>query len=86
MASNKDCNMVVDSFDTLFEKISDNYDEVRGYSLALSTHSPRTSSMSSSDCKEEYAVRVKRISDRIDEDKPVTSSDSIQLEYATSKS
>lgn len=86
MASNKDCNMVVDSFDTLFEKISDNYDEVRGHSLALSTHSPRTSSMSSSDCKEEYAVRVKRISDRIDENKPVTSSDSIQLKYATSKS
>ena len=86
IASNEDNNMTVDSFDALFEKISENYDEMRGCSLALSAHSPRTSSMSSSDYKEEYAVRVKRISDRMDKDEPIASLDSVQLEYVTSKS
>ena len=86
MASTDNNNMVVNSFDSLFKKISDNYNEVRGRSLALSAHSPRTPLMSLSDCEEEYAVRVKKMSDKIDKDDLVTLSDSIQLKYTTSRS
>jgi len=74
--------MVVDPLDNLFD-IGDNFDEVRGYSLALSIHRPRSLSISLSDCDEEYQVWVKRESDRVDEDKPITSVSSIQIEYAT---
>jgi len=86
MASNDDINMAVDSFNNLFKNISDNFDEVRGRSLVLSTYSPRTPSMSSSNCDENYPTRMKKASDRMDEDDPITSSDSIQLENATSRS
>ena len=86
MASNDDINLVVDPLDNLFENISDNFDEVRGRSLELSVHHPRTPSMSSSDCDEDYAERMQRESDRVVEDDPVATSNSVQLEYATPKS
>ena len=43
----------------------------------------RSPSISSSKCSDEYHVRVKKISDRMDEDEPVRSIDSIKLEYAS---
>ena len=55
MASIQDIDMVVDPLDNLFD-IGDNFDEVRGRSLALSAHRPRSPSISSSDCDEEYHV------------------------------
>jgi len=73
-----DFDMAVDSGNDLFTD-----EEVRGCSLALSAHRPRTPSMSSSECDEEYHVRVKRRSDRMDEDEPVASVGSIQVEYAS---
>jgi len=42
--------------------------------------------MSSSECDKDYATRVQRESDRMDEDDPVAPSNSPQLEYATPNS
>jgi len=72
--------MVVDPLDNLFD-IGDNFDEVTGHFLALSAHRPRSSSIFSSECDKEYHIWVKRECDRIDEDKPVISVGSIQIEY-----
>jgi len=47
--------MVVDSLDNLFD-IDDKFDEMRGHSLALSTHRPRSPSIPSSDCDEKYHI------------------------------
>ena len=59
--------------------------KMRGYSLALSVYKLRTSSMSSSKCDEEYHIYIKRNSNRMEKDKPVTSIDSIQIEYISQK-
>jgi len=40
--------------------------------LALSVHKPRSLSISSSESNKEYHIRVKRDSDRMDEDDPVS--------------
>ena len=72
IASIQDIDIVVDSLDNLFD-IDNNFDEMRNHSLALSTHRPKSLSISSSNCDKEYHIRVKRESDRMDEDKPVTS-------------
>ena len=79
MASNDYTNMDVDGFNNLFENISDNFDEVRGHSLTQSAHCPRTPSLFLSDCNEDYATRVQKASNRMDEDDPVTISDSIHV-------
>ena len=55
MASIQDINMVVNPLDNLFD-IGKNFNEVRGCSLVLSTHRPRSPSISSSDCNKEYHV------------------------------
>jgi len=60
MASDDNVTIGVDSFDALFWNACDNYDEVRGHSLALSTHSPRTALMSSSNYEEDYAIRLEK--------------------------
>ena len=86
MASNNDVIMDANPFDTFFENISDNFDEVRGHSLVLSTYSPRTPLMSSSNCEEDYATRIEKQNDRMDKDKPIVPSNSVQLKYMTPKS
>ena len=85
MASNDYMNIDVDGFNNLFKNISDNFDKVRGHSLAQSTHYPRTPSLFSSNYDEDYTMRVQKASNRMDEDNPVTTSDSIQLEYTNPK-
>ena len=85
MASNGYTNMDVDSFNNLFENISDNFNEVRGCSLAQSAHCSRTPLLSLSDCNEDYVTRVQKASNRMDEDDSVTISDNIQLEYTNPK-
>jgi len=77
MASNDDINMVVDLLDNLFKKIDDNFDEVRGCSLALSIHCSKTPSLSLSDCNENYATRMQKESNKIDKDNPVAIFNSI---------
>ena len=42
--------------------------------------------MSLSDCEEDYATRLEKQNDRMDEDEPVAPSNSVQLEYMTPKS
>ena len=78
----QDNNMIVDSFDN-FLGIGNKFDKIRDYSLALSVHRPRSSSISLSKCNEKYHVHVKSDSDRMEEDKPVVSIGSIQVEYVS---
>jgi len=85
MASNNYTNMDMDSFNNLFKNISNNFDKVRGHSLAQSAHCPRTPLLSLSDCNKDYATRVQKASNRMDEDDSVTTSNSIQLVYTNSK-
>ena len=40
ISSNNNSKMVVDSINNIFENTCNNYDEVRGCSLALSAHHP----------------------------------------------
>jgi len=86
MSSNNVLNMEVDSFDGIFTKACDNCDEVRGCSLTLSAHYPRTLSLFSSDCDEDYVMKVQKESNSMDEDNPVIIFDSLQLKYVTLKS
>jgi len=72
--------MVIDPFDN-FLGTGDKFDKMKGCSLALSVHRLKSPSMSSSECNEEYYIYVKRDSDRIEEDEPVISVNSIQVEY-----
>ena len=78
--------MIIDSTFNLFKKNYNNYDKIRCCSLMLSTHYPRTLSLFSSECNENYAMRVQRKSDRMVKDNHVAPSDSLQLKYITSKS
>ena len=84
MASNNDIVISGDSFDPLFNNACDNYDDVHGCSLIHSAHSPRTLSMSLSECEESYAERMEKQNNRMNEDKPVVlTNSSIALEYVT---
>jgi len=78
--------MVVNPLNNLFKKTGDNFDEVRGNSLVLSTHCPKTPFLFSSDCDEDYATKIQKESNRIDEDNPIATSNNIQLKYITPKS
>ena len=78
MAPILDIDMAIDSVNDLFTG-----DEVKGHSLALSVHKPRSLSISSSKSNEEYHICVKRDSDRMDEDKLVFSTGNSQDEYVT---
>jgi len=86
MPLNNDINIVVDPLNNLFEKIGDNFDEIRDISLELNAHCPRTSSLSPSDCNEDYTTKMQKESDRMDEDNPIATSNNIQLKYMTPKS
>jgi len=68
MASEKDVVIEGDSFDLFFNNACDNYDEVHGHSLTHSAHSPRTLSMSLSECEESYAERMERQNDMMNKD------------------
>jgi len=74
--------MVINPLENLFD-IGDNYDEVRGRSLEMSTHKPRFPLILLSECNKEYHIQVKRESDRIVEDEPVNSISSICIRYVT---
>jgi len=80
LTPNPDIDMVIDLMDNLFN-IGNSFDNERGCSLSLSMHKPRLSSISSSECSEEYHIHVKNISNRMDKDEPVRFIDSIKLEY-----
>ena len=86
MTPTKDMNMVIDLVDDLFKGNCDNYDKVRGCSLVSSMYCPRTPSLFSSHCDEDYAIKVQRESDRIVKNDPVTLTNSPQLKYISPKS
>ena len=82
LTSNPNIDMVIDPLDNLLD-IGNSFDSERDHSLLLSMHKLRLPSISSSECSEEYHVHVKRISDRMNKDEPVGTSDSIKLEYTS---
>ena len=55
MDSSQDINMVINLLENLFD-IGDNYDEVRGRSLEISAHKPRSLSILPSKCDKEYYI------------------------------
>ena len=79
---NSDINMVIDPEDNIYD-IGNSFEEGRGHSLSFSMHKPRSPSISSSECSEDYHVHVKRKSDRMDEDEPVGSIGDIKVKYAS---
>jgi len=70
--------MAIDFVDDLFIG-----DKIRNCFLALSVHKPRSPSISSSKSDKEYYVCVKRDSNRMDEDDPVSPIGNSQDEYMT---
>ena len=82
LASEDDIDMVTNPLGTMFN-LNNNLDEVRGHSLDASTHRPRSPSLSLSKNEEEYHVCVQHESDRMNEDEPVNSLGSVNLEYVT---
>ena len=63
--------------------LDNNLNEVRGCSLDMSIHRPRSPSLLLSKCEEECHIRVKRKSNRIDKDNLVNSLSNFSLEYTT---
>jgi len=82
LTPNSDINMVIDPEDNIYD-IGNGFEEGRGHSLSLSMYKPRSLSISSSKCSEDYYVHVKRDSDRMDEDEPVSSIGSIKVKFAS---
>ena len=78
MALILDIDMAVDFVNDFFIG-----DEIRGHSLALSVHKPRSPSILLSKSDKEHHICIKRDSNRIDEDKPVSSTGNSQDEYMT---
>ena len=80
LTPNSDINMVFDPENNIYN-ISEGFKEGRGCSLSFNIHKPRSPSISLSKCSKDYHVCVKRMSDRMDEDKPVSSIGSIKVKY-----
>jgi len=84
LTSNSDINMVINPEDNIYN-IGDSFEEGRDCSLLFSMYKPRSPSISSSKCSEDYHVRIKSKSDRIDEDEPVSSISSVKVEYISQR-
>ena len=82
LTSNSDINMVIDPEDNIYN-IGNGFEERRGCSLLFSMHKPKSPSISLSKYSKDYHVHVKRNSDRMDKDEPVSSIGSIKIEYAS---
>ena len=80
----QDINMDTNPIEAMFN-LDNNLDEMRGCSLDLSIHRPRSLSplLLLSEYEEECHIRVKQESDRMDKDKPVNFSSNFSLEYIT---
>jgi len=74
--------METNFFEAMFD-LEHNLNEMRGCSLDISIHRPRSPSLLLSESGEEYHIRVKQESDRMDEDEPTISSSNFSLEYKT---
>ena len=58
MTHSSDINMTSEIVNDILKSACDNYNEVRGCTMTSNTYSPRTASMSSSKCNEDYATKV----------------------------
>ena len=83
MTPTSDIDITIDIVDDLFKSGCNNYNEVRGCIMTSNTYSPRTPSIFSSKCDEDYTTRVQYESDNMVEDNLVVMTNSPQLEYAT---
>ena len=83
----QDIDMDIDPIKAMFD-LNNNYEEVRGCSLDMSIHRPRSPfpSLSLSKYDEKYHVYVQWESGKMIEDEPVNFSGNFKLEYATLKS
>jgi len=64
--------------------LSDDYNKMRGHTVLFSSNHSRSSLLSSDISAEEYAVRMQRESDRMDQDDPsAPSTNSLLVEYKT---
>ena len=72
-----DMDMVIDNIIDLFKNNYNNYNKVRDHTMASNTQSPRTLSMSSSNCDKDYAARVQHKSNNIVKDDQVVPSNSL---------
>ena len=77
-----DIDMVIDPIGAMFN-LNNNFDEVRGRSLDMSAHKPRSPSVLLSKSEEEYHTHIQQESDRMDEDKPDNSPGNVKLKYKT---
>jgi len=84
LTPNSDINMVIDPEDNIYD-IDEGFEEERGCSLLFSIYKPRSPSISLSECSEDYHICIKRMSDRMNEDKPVNSIGSIKVEYVSQR-
>ena len=84
LTPNSDINMVFDPEDNIYD-IGEGFEEERGCSLSFNIQKPRSPSISSSECSKDYHIHVKRMSDRMDKDKPINSIDSIKIEYVSQR-
>ena len=82
LTPDSDIDMVVDPLDNLYN-IGNSFKKERGHLLSLSMHKSRSLSISSSKCSEEYYIHVKRESNRMNKDEPITSIGSIKVEYVS---
>jgi len=82
LTPNSDINMSIDLVDNLFD-IGNSFKDRKGHSLLLSIHKPRSPSISSNKCSEEYHICVKRDSDRMDKNEPSGFIGNIEVEYAS---
>jgi len=84
LTPNSDINISINPEDNLFD-IGDSFENGRGCFLLLSIHKPRSPSISSSECSEEYHIHVKRDSDKMDEDELIGSIGNIEVEYTSQR-
>ena len=82
LTPNSDINMVINPEDNIYN-IGNSFKKRRGRSLLFSMYKLRSSSIFSSKYSEDYHVHVKRDSDKVDEDDPVSSIGSIKIEYSS---
>jgi len=82
LTPNSDINMVINPEDNIYN-IGNSFKKRRGRSLLFSIYKLKSSSIFSSEYSKDYHVHVKRDSDKVDEDDPVSSIGSIKVEYSS---
>jgi len=80
LTPNSNINMVINPEDNIYD-IGKDFKKGRDCSLLFNIQKLRSPSISLSECSKDYYICVKRMSDRIDKDKPVNSIGSIKIEY-----